>query len=121
MKAGSAWIDDGTALMRNLGLLVFPFVAGYFAWKRRFTGAVAASLLIPFAALAVALNLYPFAAGSSTGILAALHAPVILWMLAGLAYVGRFTNRRMGPIAVIGCPDIDRSGESVTPIGGGVT
>lgn len=98
VKAGSAWIDDGTALMRNLGLLVFPFVAGYFAWKRRFTGAVAASLLIPFAALAVALNLYPFAAGSSTGILAALHAPVILWMLVGLAYVGgrwRSDKRRM--------------------------
>jgi hypothetical protein len=98
VKAGFAVIDDGAALMRNLGLLVFPFLAAYFAWKRRLTGALAAALLVPFAGLALALNLYPFAAGGSTGMLAALHAPVILWLLAGVAYVGgrwRSDKRRM--------------------------
>jgi hypothetical protein len=98
VKAGFAWIDDGGALTRNLGLLVFPFLAAYFAWKRRFTGAVAAAMLIPVAALAVALNIYPFAPGGSTGMLAALHAPVILWLLAGVGYVGgrwRSDKRRM--------------------------
>jgi hypothetical protein len=98
VKAGLAWIDDGSAVMRNLGLLVFPFLAAYFAWKRRFTWAVAAALIVPFAALAVALNLYPFAPGGATGMLAALHAPVILWLLTGAAYVGgrwRSDRRRM--------------------------
>ena len=98
VKAGFAWIDDGEVLMRNLGLLVFPFVAAYFAWKRRLTGTVAATLIVPFAALAVALNVYPFAPGGSTGMLAALHAPVILWLLTGVAYVGgrwRSDKRRM--------------------------
>lgn len=98
VKAGSAWFDDGAALMRNLGLLVLPFLAAYFAWKRRITGAVAATLIVPFAALAVALNLYPFAPAGSTGMLAALHAPVILWLLIGVAYVGgrwRSDRRRM--------------------------
>lgn len=98
VKAGSAWLDDGAALMRNLGLLVFPFLAAFFAWKRRITGAVAATLIVPFAALAVALNVYPFAPAGSTGMLAALHAPVILWLLTGLAYVGgrwRSDRRRM--------------------------
>jgi hypothetical protein len=98
VKAGFTWIDDGEALMRNTGLLVFPFLAAYFAWKRRFAGAVAATMLVPVAALAVALNLYPFAPGGSTGMLAALHAPVILWLLAGVAYVGgrwRSDKRRM--------------------------
>ena len=98
VRAGFAWIDDGEVLMRNLGLLVFPFVAAYFAWKRRLTGTVAATLIVPFAALAVALNVYPFALGGSTGMLAALHAPVILWLLTGVAYVGgrwRSDKRRM--------------------------
>jgi hypothetical protein len=99
VKAGFAWIGDGAALMRDVGLLVFPFLAAYFAWKRRFAGAASAALLlVPFAALAVALNLYPFASGGSTGILAALHAPVVLWLLAGVAYVGgrwRSDKRRM--------------------------
>lgn len=97
-KAGLAWLGDGTVLARNLGLLVFPFLAAYFAWKRRLTAPVAAALLIPFAALAVVLNVYPFAAGGSTGVLATLHAPVVLWLLAGVAYAGgrwRSDSRRM--------------------------
>ncbi len=98
VKAGLAGIENGAALTRNLGLLIFPFLAGYFAWKRRFTGAVAAALIAPFAVLAVALNLYAFGPDSSTGMLAALHAPVILWVLTGVAYVGgrwRSDRRRM--------------------------
>ncbi|WP_308198323.1 permease prefix domain 1-containing protein [Arthrobacter rhizosphaerae] len=98
VKAGFALFGDSTALTRNLGLLIFPFLAGYFVWKRRLTSQVAAMLLIPFAALAVVLNAYPFASGGSTEVLAALHAPVILWLLAGVAYVGgRWTSdkRRM--------------------------
>ncbi|MET1154330.1 permease prefix domain 1-containing protein [Arthrobacter sp.] len=97
VKAGIAWIDDDV-LMRNLCLLVFPFLAAYFAWKRRFTGAVAATLCVSFAALAVALNTFPFAPGGSTQVLAALHAPVVLWLLVGVAYVGgrwRSGKRRM--------------------------
>jgi len=84
--------------MRNVGLLVFPFLAAYFAWKRRFTRAVGVALIVPFAALAVVLNVYPFAPGGATAMLAALHAPVILWVLTGLAYVGgrwRSDRRRM--------------------------
>ncbi len=99
VKAGLAWLgDDGGVLARNLGLLVFPFLAGYFAWKRRFTARVAAAILLPFAGLAVVLNAYPFASGASTEVLAVLHAPVVLWLLAGVAYVGgrwRSDSRRM--------------------------
>ena len=98
VKAGLAWIDDTGALVRNLGLLVFPFLAAYFMWKRRMTGPAAGALLVPFGVLAVALNLYPFTSNGSTGMLAALHAPVVLWLLAGVAYVGgrwRSDKRRM--------------------------
>lgn len=96
VKTGFALIGDGTALTRNLGLLVFPFLAGYFVWKRRLAGRAAAMLLIPLAALAVVLNVYPFAAGGSTEMLAAVHAPVILWLLAGVAYVGGRWNSDKG-------------------------
>lgn len=98
VKAGLALINGSDALLRNVGLLVFPFVAVYFAWKRRFSVQVAATLFIPFAILATALNLYPFAAGGSTGMLAALHSVVVLWLLVGVAYVGgrwRSDRRRM--------------------------
>jgi len=98
VKIGTIWLADEAVLARNLGLLVFPFLGTYFAWKRRLTASVAAMLLIPFAALAVVLNVYPFVTGGSTEVLAILHAPVVLWLLAGVAYVGgrwRSDNRRM--------------------------
>lgn len=98
VKAGVAWLGDESLLARNLGLLVLPFLAGYFAWKRRLTTRVLAGLLVPFAVLAVVLNVYPFVPGGSTELLAALHAPVVLWLLAGIAYVGgrwRSDGRRM--------------------------
>lgn len=88
VKAGFSLIENENVFARNLGLLVFPFLAGYFAWKRRLTMPVLAALAIPFAVLAVVINVYPFSPGGSTELLAVLHAPVILWMLAGLAYVG---------------------------------
>jgi hypothetical protein len=52
---------------------VFPCLAAYFAWKRRVTSAVAAALLVPFAVLAVALNLYPIASGGSTALRRTAH------------------------------------------------
>lgn len=98
VKAGLEWLGAEMTVTRNLGLLVFPFFAGYFAWKRRLGVRMGAVLLIAFAALAVVVNVYPFAAGGSTGVLVALHAPVVLWLLVGLAYVGgrwRSDDRRM--------------------------
>ncbi|MCF4123257.1 permease prefix domain 1-containing protein [Antribacter sp. KLBMP9083] len=98
VKAGLALIDDEMVLARNLGLLVFPFLAAYFAWKRRLTWRVGVMLLVPAAVLAIVLNVYPFVPDGSTLVLAAVHAPVVLWFLAGLAYVGgrwRSGNRRM--------------------------
>jgi hypothetical protein len=97
VKAGLSWLGEGVA-ERNLGLLAFPFLAGYFAWKRRLTAPLVLVLLVPFVALAVLLNVYPFASGGSTEVLAMLHAPVVLWPLAGVAYVGgrwRSDRRRM--------------------------
>ncbi|WP_233091743.1 permease prefix domain 1-containing protein [Arthrobacter sp. MSA 4-2] len=98
VKAGLTWIEGGGVLARNLGLLVLPFLTGYFAWKRQLSARVVVGILVPFAVLAVVLNAYPFASGGSTELLAVLHAPVVLWLLAGIAYVGgrwRSDGRRM--------------------------
>ncbi|MBX0299297.1 permease prefix domain 1-containing protein [Cryobacterium sp. 1639] len=98
VKIGFSWSEGGTGLARNLGLLILPFLAGYFAWKRRLTAPVLAALVASVAGLAVLLNVYPFAESGSTELLAALHAPVLLWALVGVAYLGgrwRSDARRM--------------------------
>ena len=74
---------------RNLSLLVLPFLAGYFAWKRRLAPKRWALLAAPFVAAAVIVNVYPFDPGSDvpdTEMLAALHLPILLWLVVGFAH-----------------------------------
>jgi hypothetical protein len=98
--------DDPGFYARNLSLFVLPFLAAYFVWKRRMARRRAAALLVPpFAAAAVVANVYPFAASGATEVLTALHLPVVLWLVVGVAYAGgdwRSPARRMDLIRFTG-------------------
>lgn len=61
LKAGISWLGDDMSLLKNASLLVIPLVAAYFAWKREVSWSLVAALGVAFAAVAVVLNLYPFA------------------------------------------------------------
>ncbi|WP_342659896.1 hypothetical protein Rruber_04082 [Rhodococcus ruber] len=104
LKAGLATLDEGVAA-RNLGLLVLPFLAAYFAWKRRMSPRGAVALLVPFALAAAVTNGYPFVPSGSTEVIVAIHTPIVLWFVVGLAYVGgewRSDRRRMDFIRFTG-------------------
>lgn len=104
LKIGVAELGE-SALGRNLSLLVLPFLAGYFAWKRQVRAKVAVALTVPFALAALILNLYPFEVGAATEVIAMIHAPIALWFGVGLAYVGgdwRSDRRRMDFIRFTG-------------------
>jgi len=85
-------------LARNAGFFVLPFVAGYFARRRRLDlkgWLLAAS---PFVLALLVVNLYPFAAGSDTELLVVLHLPVALWFAIAYPYMSgmlRSHERRM--------------------------
>ena len=103
--AGLGPADDPGFYLRNVGLLVLPFLAGYFAWKRRMGIRSLAFLAPPFGLAALAANAYPFAAGGATELLAAIHLLVALWFAVGLAYSGgdwRNGRRRMDFIRFTG-------------------
>ena len=85
-------------LLRNIGLFVLPFLAGYFARRRELDARGWALTVAPFAALALLVNLYPYGANSSTEILVGLHLPVLLWFFVAYPYMGgtaRSLERRM--------------------------
>src|SRR4051812_22213147 len=90
--------EEPTWLVRNLGLFVLPFLAGYFAHRRQLDTRrwiVAAS---PFVIAALVVNLYPYDADSATEILVAIHLPVVLWFAVAYSYMGgtiRSHERRM--------------------------
>ena len=86
--------------LRNLALLVLPFLAVYLAvrahaWVDARSGL--ALLAGAFAVSALLVNLYPFAVSSATGtqgdpgqtlLLSGLHLPIALLALTGIAYLG---------------------------------
>ena len=73
---------------RNASLFVLPLLAGYFAWKRRLDTDILRRLALAFVAAAVLVNALPFAPGGSTEGLAALHLPIVLVLVVGVAYAG---------------------------------
>ncbi len=79
---------DTSFYLRNFSLFVLPFLAAYFAWKRRLGRIDCIRLAIPFIAGAFIVNLLPFTTGGHTEILAALHLPIALWFAVGFAYSG---------------------------------
>ncbi|MFV2194731.1 permease prefix domain 1-containing protein [Nocardiopsis sp. LOL_012] len=98
-------VDGDMALVRNIAFAVLPFLAGWFAWKRRVTWRVCASVAAVALVPALAVNLYPFEATPGpypvpgmTAVLAFTHVPVLLWLLVGVLHTGgawRSHDRRM--------------------------
>jgi hypothetical protein len=87
---------DEAFYARNLSLFVLPLLTGYFVWKRGLGVVTCVWLALAFAAAAVFANVFPSAAGSDTQALTALHLPIALWLVVGVAYVGGrwFASRR---------------------------
>ncbi len=84
--------------LRNLGLFVLPFLAGFFARRRRLGTRQWLLVAAPFALAALVVNLYPWDADSGTELLVAAHLPVVLWFAVAYPYMGGTTRsheRRM--------------------------
>jgi hypothetical protein len=80
--------DDRIFYARNASLFVLPLLTVYLVWKRGLSVVSGLWLALPFVAGAVFANVFPFARGSDTEALAALHLPIALWLAVGVAYVG---------------------------------
>jgi hypothetical protein len=90
--------EEPTWLARNLGLFVLPFLAAYFARRRKLDTRQWILTAVPFVVAALVVNLYPYGADSNTEILVALHLPVVLWFVVAYPYMGgtvRSHERRM--------------------------
>ena len=85
---GMVWGRDEGLYARNLSLFVLPLLAGFFAWKRQLAPRTMRWLAGGFVAAAVVVNVQPFVKLGSTEVLAALHLPIALWLLVGIAYAG---------------------------------
>jgi hypothetical protein len=80
--------EEPSWLLRNLGLFVLPFLAGYFARRRQLDTRRWVLTAAPFVLVALVINLYPYREGSATELLVALHLPVVLWFAVAYPYMG---------------------------------
>lgn len=90
--------EESSWLFRNASLLVLPFLAAYFARRRRLTPRNWAVIAAPVAIAAVVINVYPYAVDGSTEALVAAHLPVVLWFVVAHPYTSgalRSHERRM--------------------------
>jgi hypothetical protein len=90
--------EEPTWLPRNASLVVLPFLAAYFARRRRLDTRQWLLAAAPFAVAALVVNLYPWGADSDTEVLVALSLPVVLGFAVSYAYMGgtvRSHERRM--------------------------
>jgi len=84
---GLMWGVD-TFYLRNLAFFVLPPLTAYFAWKRHLQPPTWVGLAAGFVAAVAIANVFPFKAGGDTERLLALHLPIALWLLVGIAYAG---------------------------------
>ncbi len=80
--------DDAGFFARNLSFFVLPLLTGYFVWKRRLDTRTVRWLGVAFVAAAFFANIYPFGPEGHTEALTALHLPIALWLVVGIAYAG---------------------------------
>jgi len=102
---GYDWYKDADVFARNIGLFAFVPLAAYFVWRRKASLLTIAMLVLLFAVGAVGANIYPLTKDADTTILTALHLPLALWFVVGIAYVGgewRSHPRRMDFIRFTG-------------------
>lgn len=102
---GVTFEDDATFYAVNGSFFFLPMIAAYFLWSRRAQVGVVLTVVGSFVVAAVLANSYPFMAEGHTALLAAVHWPIALWLVAGVAYVGgdwRSREHRMDYIRFTG-------------------
>lgn len=80
--------EDAGFYARNASLFVLPLLTGYFVWKRKLDIRTLRWLPVALVAAGVFANVYPFDPRGHTEILTALHLPIALWLVVGIAYAG---------------------------------
>jgi hypothetical protein len=102
---GLTFDDDGAFYALNFSLFALPWLAAFLAWRRQARRTLIAILAALFALGAVAANAYPLDDDSQSIVVTAIHLPIALWLVVGVAYVAddwRSSRRRMDFIRFTG-------------------
>lgn len=85
-------LDPDFFYPRNLGFVIFPLLASYFAWKQKIGIKKLIFGAVVILASALYINLLPNNDESDTLVLACIHLLLLLWAILGFAFVGEGFN-----------------------------
>jgi hypothetical protein len=91
-------LDEEFFYSRNVGFIIFPFLAAFFAWRNRLSLAKIAAIAGSMLAGLICINLLPDDNASDTLTLSCIHLILFLWAVLGFAFVGDLTSneKRLG-------------------------
>ncbi|EMR03320.1 hypothetical protein ADICEAN_01574 [Cesiribacter andamanensis AMV16] len=81
-------ISEEAFYPRNIGFILFPALAAYFAWKRALPTPRIALLAGAMLVGLLFINFLPALESSDTSVLACIHLLLFLWALLGIAFAG---------------------------------
>lgn len=94
-------INEDFFYPRNLGFIIFPVLAAYFAWKNSLSKIKIFGIAIAMLVAVVYINSLPNLPENDTLILACIHLLVFLWFLLGIAFVGEHKESGTGRLGFL--------------------
>ena len=80
--------NEAAWFLPNLGFFLLTALVAYFAWRRRPPARFIVIAAAVLAALALVINLFPYATHGQSSDLLVIHLPVLLWFVVGAVYLG---------------------------------
>lgn len=83
--------NPGSSLFyfKNLGLFILPFISVFFLIRRKSNLKTFIAILGLFCLSAIMVNIYPSFNPKDTEFLTGIHLNLFLWLLTGVAYIGK--------------------------------
>ena len=94
-------IDEEFFYPRNIGFIIFPVLAAYFAWKNKLPISKIIFIAGAFLAGLVFIDSLPNVNTSDTLILSCIHLVLFLWSVMGFAFVGEIKNNHERRLAYL--------------------
>jgi hypothetical protein len=87
-----AGLEEDLWYSRNIGFVVFPALAAYFAWKNRLSFPILGMVVGAMVLGLVFINLLPEAESSDTLMLSKVHLLLFLYSILGIAFAGSLND-----------------------------